>query len=229
MSIRIGNSYVSEEAVEFARKNSEVENLAQKFPDFKISAGTQPFSGQGHGNLTIAPNILRQMQNDPEKRVEYEALIYDMQRTKLNRDPDCVASGWIINSDGSCGAWSISKHDDGSQTRKKSKIDRDRLAGRLPEDEKYSEGKITVGFNEGKRSRQLAAAKNLSDMNSLMQLLLEDLDEIQDGLEHGYCDENELKKVKKMIERAQKKLAEIRSQSSQSIEKNSDFSISVLF
>ena len=96
-------------------------------------------------------------------------------------------------------------------------------------DENYSEGKITVGFNEGKRSRQLAAAKNLSDMNSLMQLLLEDLDEIQDGLEHGYCDENELKKVKKMIERAKKKLAEVQNQPNQSAEKNSDFSISVLF
>ncbi|MBR1419981.1 MAG: hypothetical protein IJ575_02815 [Selenomonadaceae bacterium] len=241
MPVRIGNSYVSEAAVEFAKNSSEVENLSQKFPDLKISAGTQPFGGQGHGNLTIAPNILRQMQNDPEKRVEYEALIYDMQRTKLNRDKDCVASGWMINSDGSCGAWSISKHDDGTQTRQKSKIDRDRLAGRLPEsekkskkkssdiDENYSEGKITVGFNEGKRSRQLAAAKNLSDMNSLMQLLLEDLDEIQDGLEHGYCDENELKKVKKMIERAKKKLAEVQNQPNQSAEKNSDFSISVLF
>ena len=141
MPVRIGNSYVSEAAVEFAKNSSEVENLSKKFPDLKISAGTQPFGGQGHGNLTIAPNILRQMQNDPEKRVEYEALIYDMQRTKLNRDKDCAASGWMINSDVSCGAWSISKHDDGTQTRQKSKIDRDRLAGRLPESEKKSSKK----------------------------------------------------------------------------------------
>lgn len=245
MPVKIGNSYVSEEAVEFARKKSSTDgtlkDLRETFSDLKISVGTQPFSGQGFGNLSIAPNILRQMQNDPEKRVEYEALIYDIQNTSKNfpKPPGCIAQGFIINSDGSLGAWSISKHDDGSQTRTKSKIDRDRLAGRLPEESKKkskqkleesesrSEGKTTVGFNEGKRSRQLSAARNLSDINSLMQLLREDLSEVEDGLEHGYCDEDEVKKVKKMIERAEKKLAEIRN--SDSGEKDSDFSISVLF
>ncbi len=70
----------------------------------------------------------------------------------------------------------------------------------------------------------------MNDMNSLMQLLLEDLDECENGLENGWCDENEVKKVKKMIERAKQKLAEVQSQDSKkSAEENSDFSISILF
>lgn len=42
-----------------------------------FTTNTQNFSQKGTNNIQIAPNILVQMQNDPDKRVEYEALIYD--------------------------------------------------------------------------------------------------------------------------------------------------------
>lgn len=237
MPVKIGNSYVSEEAVEFARKSNSknLDDVSKKFPDLKFSIGTQPFNSNGTNNVSIAPNILRQMQNDPDKKIEYEALIFDIQNESKKRQnrKDVIASGFIINRDGSLGAWSISKHDDGKIFRDKVNFSRDefeKMIGKKSTEKKSDaesvdstpEGKTTVTFNESKRARQLAAAKNLNDMNSLMQLLLEDLEDCENGLENGWCDENEVKKVKKMIERAKKKLAEVQNQDSSQIKKSAE-------
>ena len=70
--------------------------------------------------------------------------------------------------------------------------------------------KTTVGFNEAKRARQLAAAKNLKDIQALMTLLQTDLSECEEGLKNNWCDEAEVKKVKKMIERAKQKMNEFK-------------------
>ena len=70
--------------------------------------------------------------------------------------------------------------------------------------------KTTVGFNEAKRARQLAAAKNLKDIQALMNLLQTDLSECEEGLKNNWCDEAEVKKVKKMIERAKQKMNELK-------------------
>lgn len=55
------------------------------------------------------------MENNPDKRLEYEALIYDCNQAIKNM-PDKTPNGstiksfgFIINSDGSLGAWSISE------------------------------------------------------------------------------------------------------------------------
>ena len=103
MPVRIGNSYVSEAAAQFAMAEKETKevkegegkgsnkgsgvlaDLAEKFPGLKITVGTQPFSGSGLKNLSISPKILREMERDPEKRMEYEALIYDVANFVLYR------------------------------------------------------------------------------------------------------------------------------------------------
>lgn len=125
MAVRIGNSWVSEEAYAYAKNkaaesnsNSEKDMLGQlseKFPDLKFSTNTAPFSAKGTNNLAISPNILSQMQSDPEKRMEYEALIYDCSQIKktmpelFGKNSGVKAFGFIINADGSLGAWSISE------------------------------------------------------------------------------------------------------------------------
>ena len=67
MPVKIGNSYVSEEAYEFA-KNQNLQSLAEKFPNLKFSIGTTPFCGTGLNNVAIAPNILREMEKNPDKK-----------------------------------------------------------------------------------------------------------------------------------------------------------------
>ena len=56
MAVKVGESWVSEEAYAYAQ--ARMKESEEK-------------------NISIAPNILKEMENDPEKRMEYEALIYD--------------------------------------------------------------------------------------------------------------------------------------------------------
>ncbi|MBO4401722.1 MAG: hypothetical protein J5809_07735 [Selenomonadaceae bacterium] len=130
MPVKVGQSYVSEAALSFAQASAEeydggniLKDLAKKFPNLKFSAGTAPFSGSGKGNVAISPKILREMQENPDKRVEYEALLYDVANLNWNNNPTVKSSGVIIDADGGMSMWSISKSDDGTK-RAKSPLDR---------------------------------------------------------------------------------------------------------
>lgn len=135
MAIKVGNSYVSEagyayanQKIESARPESDIlRQLSDMFPDSNIKAGTGSFQGKGTNNISIAPNILKQMQDDPEKRLEYEALIYDCNRLQRSFSGqfsmsgiELVARGFTIDSDGKLSSWAITKS--GAQTAKSSCI-----------------------------------------------------------------------------------------------------------
>ena len=235
MPVKIGNSYVSEQAINYAqsqvdensksksnsKSNSDnvLGSLKKQFKEVKFSVGTQPFNSNGTNNISIAPNILRQMADDPQKRQEYEALIYDCNEVLKNNSksrPDVSASGFIIGSDGGLRMWSISKGSDDKPKRVLINMTEEefkqRLAGRLPQkDEVIETEKIggSVVFNESKRSRQLAACQTAEDVRQIMELLKTDLEDCEEGLKKEWCDEEEVKKVKKMIERAQKRMNEL--------------------
>ena len=112
MPVKIGGSYVSEAAYSFTQaqvkdkeeNNGVMKSLAEKFPNLKFSVGTKPFSGTEMNNVSISPKILKQMEQDPEKRMEYEALIYDIAHTDVqsNRAPghNLKSHGFIIEDDG---------------------------------------------------------------------------------------------------------------------------------
>ena len=292
MNVKIGNSYVSQAAANFAKNNSTDEknilkNLQEKFPNLKISVGTAPFSGNGTNNLSISPKILREMQNNPDKKIEYEALIFDVASQNISQ-PNLKSHGFIITDDGGLRGWGISEQNDKKISPLNKKNKKSWLENLLPEkksstvkisqngfiknlqkkysivkngaakiSEKYlkkcldddekkkklfenldaaeeiyknaeknsnvrvkidSEGnmtvessKTTVTFNESKRARQLAAAQTVEDVQNLMNLLQTDLSECEDGVKNNFCDENEVKKVKKMIELAKKKLSEVKN------------------
>ena len=88
----------------------------------------------------------------------------------------------------------------------------------------------SIAFNEGKRARQLAAAKNASQVQMVMTLLNKDLSDCQYGVRNGMCDENEVQKVKAMIQQAQKKMSEVNGNQSSEDEKRGvdEFSINML-
>ena len=127
MPVKVGGSYVSEAAYSFAKaqatdntENSAVtKSLAEKFPNLKFSVGTKPFSGTGMNNVSISPKILKQMEKDPEKRLEYEALIYDIAHTDVQsgRAPEhkLKSHGFIIEDDGGLRSWGISEYNDGNR------------------------------------------------------------------------------------------------------------------
>lgn len=143
MAVKISNSYVTEAALAYAqgRADEKSENvlsdLSKQFKDVNFSVGTKPFSGSGTNNISIAPNILRQMANDPEKRMEYEALIYDCDNALKNsaNRPGLKAQGFVIDGKGELSMWSIGTFGDDKPTRSLLHFNDDekaRLAGRLP-------------------------------------------------------------------------------------------------
>ena len=216
MPVKVGNSYVSEAAYEYAKAQTDdgatLKSLAEKFPNLKFSIGTKPFSGSGLNNVAIAPNILREMEENPDKKLEYEALLYDV--ANLSPPPSAMnikSQGVIIDSNGvpvnrdtkSWWAKMLEKlHDKKSADVK---ISKEGLSA-LNADEKVN-GR--VAFNAEKRARQLAAATSKSKVREILALLQKDLEECKDGVQNNMCDEEEVKKVEKMIERAEKRLNEV--------------------
>lgn len=65
------------------------------------------------------------MQNNPDKRIEYEALIYDCAKLISSGAMDWApagshvkAAGTIINADGSVSGWAITEDDNGDERAK---------------------------------------------------------------------------------------------------------------
>lgn len=353
MPVKIGESYVSEAAAEFAntkRKEREdagtaktkggvLEDLKEKFSGLKITVRTAPFSGSGRNNLSISPKILREMEKDPDKRAEYEALIYDianMPESVCANGHKIKSYGFIIDNDGGLRAWSISQTDDSTRRnltplkREEKKDWFSRMLGNRSEEKKsawkeaqekleerrreaarreaarveisregkeiaagqtaakplfqdvnelsqylmqnfhvvkggmakissnylrdcvnseekqqalfdklaaadasYKEKQGDVGFqgmnitidengevtaestkstvsiNEDKRRRQIAAAATKGDMQTVIALLEQDLQQLEDGLKQNMCDEAEVAKAKKLQEMAKERMAKL--------------------
>lgn len=72
-----------------------------------------------------------------------------------------------------------------------------------------TQGRTTVTFNAMKRARQLAAAKNPEQVQSVIDLLKEDLSDCQAGVKSGACDIEEVNKVKRMLQRAKERMAQL--------------------
>ena len=232
MPVKVGQSYVSEAAYEYAKNQTDegatLKSLSEKFPKLKISVGTAPFSGNGLNNVAISPKILREMENNPDKKLEYEALLYDV--ANLNPPPSSMnikAQGVIIDDNGEMSMWSIgeSRSEKIPVKRSESKnwwaklleklrekksadveISDEGLAALNADKEKVSG---TVAFNAEKRARQLAAATSKSQVRAILNLLQTDLAQCEEGLKNQMCDAEEVEKVQKMIEQAEKRLSEV--------------------
>lgn len=66
-----------------------------------------------------------------------------------------------------------------------------------------------VGVNQGKRARQIAAAKTRDQVQQVIALLRQDLADCKAGLENGWCDEAEIDKVEALLSSAQSKLSQV--------------------
>lgn len=74
-------------------------------------------------------------------------------------------------------------------------------------------GKVAV--NEGKRMRQIAAAKNQGQVQQVLSMLQKDLSDCKAGLEKGWCDEAEIAKVEALINRAKARMSQVPRNSAQ--------------
>ncbi len=163
-------------------------------------------------NVAIAPNILREMENNPDKKMEYEALLYDV--ANLPPPPSSMnikSQGVIIDKNGGMSMWSI-----GESGRDKISVKRDeikswweKLIEKLQKNNDNEKVNGKVAFNADKRARQLAVATSKNDVRAIMNLLQMDLKQCEEGVKNSMCDAEEVKKVRKMIENAEKRLNEV--------------------
>ena len=179
MAVKIGNSYVSESAAAYAQSHVDeksenvLADLSKQFKDVKFGVGTQPFGSTGTNNISIAPNILRQMANDPEKRMEYEALIYDcanVLKDSANR-PGLKAQGFVIDGKGELSMWAISQSGDDEKSARSlmhfTDEEKQRLAGRLPKKNSttLSTDKVDAEIRKLKNHKAQLEQKISSDAN----------------------------------------------------------------
>ena len=94
------------------------------------------------------------------------------------------------------------------------------------EEEKKPSGK--VAFNQGKRARQLASAKTPEQVQMVISLLKKDLSDCENGLANDMCDENEVAKVKAMLQKAMERLSEVANVSEEEQKGGDSFLINML-
>ena len=81
--------------------------------------------------------------------------------------------------------------------------------------EQGEERKGSVAVNVGKRGRQIAAAKSMSQIQMVLAMVQKDVSDCKNGKQQGMCDDDEIAKAEALLEQAQAKLSEIRGQSSE--------------
>lgn len=80
----------------------------------------------------------------------------------------------------------------------------------------------SVAVNEGKRLRQIAAAKNPAQIQMVLSLLNTDMSDVKRGREMNMCADDEIDKVEALIQQAQQKAAEIQSENGGSEDKKEE-------
>ena len=80
----------------------------------------------------------------------------------------------------------------------------------------------SVSVNEGKRLRQIAAAKNPAQIQMVLSLLNTDLSDVKRGKEQNMCDDDEIAKVEALLQQAQQKASQIQAENSGSEEKKEE-------
>lgn len=214
MPVKIEGSYVSEAAAEFAKtrqkereeakdtktKGSVLSELQEKFSGLNITVGTKPFSESGKNNLSISPKILKEMEQDPNKRTEYEALIYDVANTDLAQGRKLKSSGFIIDDKGGLSAWSVSENNGQNQSHVKRSDKKNWWQEILPKKqkkkssplkearEKLSEktkeaAKVEISQEaKAKLFEEKSTANAFTDANELSKYLFQNFDIVKQGM-----------------------------------------------
>ena len=140
-----GYGDVSEEGYEYAKLQADrikdggtkggkgaremLKDLQKRYKKTKISMGTDAFKGRGSQNIAISQKVLREMAEDPDRRLEYEAMIFDtvnVQETmpKSHGGSELVSCGAVIDEEGNMRMWTRARFDDNTRDKIKVKVNR---------------------------------------------------------------------------------------------------------
>ena len=75
-------------------------------------------------------------------------------------------------------------------------------------------------MNVGKTARKIAAAKTKDQLMAVMAEIKDDMQEVKDGMEKGWCDEAEMDKVKLLLSMAQNRMGQVEDREATPQEEN---------
>lgn len=113
--------FVKSQNYEDKSVNELYKELSSRYQNLNFFGPGKIDANSGFASISIVPNILHQMANNPQKRQEFEDLIYDinnlpkMQKT-LTGDK-ITAYGYFINKDGTAGMWVMSESGDENDSK----------------------------------------------------------------------------------------------------------------
>ncbi|MCL2002959.1 MAG: hypothetical protein FWG72_03010 [Oscillospiraceae bacterium] len=128
--INVNGSWVSQESYhkavaltanrqENANARSVANSVWQMFAGWGQSTDTKPFLASGVHNVSIHPQVFRDMANDPEKMIEMKARFLDTIKFQQwgadqirARGDTVIAMGTIFSADGSSSSWTIARTPD---------------------------------------------------------------------------------------------------------------------
>ena len=198
MGVKVGDSYLSEAAY-----NSKNQKSKSSKSDTQKNRSKETFDSVNDLSKYLRQNfdIVKNGQATISNKYLRDSLTDSDKQKKLFENLQ-AADNALKSHEGEIGfqGMSISINEDGDMT--------------------MTSSKATVTFNESKRAAQLAAVKSVADIRKLMKLLQEDLEDCENGLQNNMCDEAEVEKVKKMIERAQSRMNELSATESKDNQNN---------
>ncbi len=198
MGVKVGDSYLSE-----ASYNSKNQKSKSSKSDTQKNRSKETFDSVNDLSKYLRQNfdIVKNGQATISSKYLRDSLTDSDKQKKLFENLQ-AADNALKSHEGEIGfqGMSISINEDGDMT--------------------MTSSKATVTFNESKRAAQLAAVKSVADIRKLMKLLQEDLEDCENGLQNNMCDEAEVEKVKKMIERVQSCMNELSATESKDNQNN---------
>jgi len=203
----------------------------------------QRFAWVKNGSVSISGAYLDKCAKEPElaKRLEENLALYEdcVRQGRQEAEAAARAAGgkllsysetWSIDSQGSLTMITRGtvEYDTGikswEEIRKDSleRLEKARKEAASPADgepeEEVSESKGgKVAVNQGKRARQIAAAKSRDQVQQVIALLQKDMADCKAGLEKGLCDEAEIAKVQALLQSAQARLSQVPQQAEEEL------------
>ena len=146
---------LTEDKQENANTRSVANSVWQMFSGWGKSNESEPFNVGGVHNVSIHPQVFRDMANDPEKMVEMKARFLDdikfqkwgVEQLKA-KGVQVIAMGTVYNADGSSSAWSITRTED-TRSKRRSLIE-------IPKEEKPTWSELIRQHMEQLRESQLS-------------------------------------------------------------------------
>jgi len=140
-AMNISGGYVAKQGAAYLRPrpgsgsagSKYFKDWERKFQNLEFSVGDRVFGRKGIGNMTIAPEKLKEIEGSAKKRSEFEKLLKDCDRTAQEMSakggPKLIAQGFLFDNDDVLTGWSTAKNNSGTLLKYTSILNPEKSSG----------------------------------------------------------------------------------------------------